>query len=170
MKKLIKIVAFVGAAGAAVAGFWYFLDRKKRDEEEYFECEPVCEEVKPEEHEYVSLSQEECKKECPCEEAENCEQIPELEESPEKKSLKQVVKSAAMEMKQKAEDAARGVGVVADEVKGKASEFAFKAFDKAEEVKEEVVETVEEEEAAVAEDAEEAVKEAAEAINTTEEA
>lgn len=130
MKKALKILTFIGAAGAAVAGFMYFMDRKN-EEEEYFECEPVEDEAEPAtEPTYVSLDTSE-------------EEMIEREAA-DKKSLKEAVKSVAMDMKQKAEDAAKGVGVVAEEVKSKANDFAFKAFDKVTGTADEVEEAVEE--------------------------
>ena len=122
MKKTGKLLAFIGIAGAAVAGFWYFLDRSKKDE--YYACEKDEKdeaEDKEEEtkREYVSLDTSE-------------EKLAEAEAAA-KRSLKETVKSVAMDMKQKAEDAAKGIGIVKDEDKDNASDFAFESFDDAKE-------------------------------------
>jgi len=119
MKKLLKFVAFVAAAGAAVAGLMYFLDRKKQDEffleDDELDANPAADA----ERTYVSLDTAE-------EEAIEAE-------AAAKKSLKETVKSVAQDMKQKAEDAAKGVGLVKSEEKNEASDFAFESFDKKEE-------------------------------------
>ena len=118
MKKLAKILGVITVAGAAVAGFWYFLDRKNADEEEFLDLnEDDTKDEAPAERAYVSLDTS-------SEDAAEAEAVA-------KRSLKETVKSVAEDMKQKAEDAAKGVGVVAKEVKETASDFAFKAFDKA---------------------------------------
>ena len=122
MKKISKIIAFVGVAGAAVAGLLYFLDRKKEDElfaddfEDYYEENIDSANA---ERTYVSLDTTE-------------EELIEAEAAA-KKSLKETVKSVAQDMKQKAEDAAKGVGLVKDEEKSEANDFAFENFDKKEE-------------------------------------
>ena len=54
MKKLGKIIAFVGVAGAALAGLWYFLDNVKGSEEEN-DCDAEEKDVADEERSYVSL-------------------------------------------------------------------------------------------------------------------
>lgn len=121
MKKIGKIIAFVGVAGAAVAGLLYFLDRKKEDElfADEFEDEEEAMDSANEERTYVSLDTSE-------------EEAMEAEIAA-KKSLKETVKSVAQDMKQKAEDAAKGVGLVKDEEKSEANDFAFENFDKKEE-------------------------------------
>lgn len=123
MKKFGKFLAFIGIVGAAVAGFWYFLD--KSGEGEYYSCNCKCkckdddesdEEV---ERAYVSLDTSE-------------EKMAEAE-AVAKRTLKETVKSVAMDMKQKAEDAAKGIGIVKDEEKKAASDFEFESFDEAKE-------------------------------------
>jgi len=119
MKNIWKILAFVGAAGAAVAGLLYFLDRKNQDR--FFEEELLDDEEDEvvtssnEERTYVSLD--------------TTEEDAVAAEAAAKKSLKETVKSVAQDMKQKAEDAAKGIGIVKDEEKSEANDFAFKSFD-----------------------------------------
>lgn len=134
MKKIGKLIAFMGITGAAVAGFLYFLDRKKEDEYlNSFDDELDEEEAEePVERSYVSLDTSE-------------EKIAEAE-AIARKSLKEAVKSVAQDMKQKAEDIAKGVGVVKDSAEiGEASDFAFESFDKAEEAVKADAEEAEEE-------------------------
>ena len=121
MKKIGKIIAFVGVAGVAVAGLLYFLDRKNEDElfADEFEDDEEAMDSANEERTYVSLDTSE-------------EEAMEAEIAA-KKSLKETVKSVAQDMKQKAEDAAKGVGLVKDEEKNEANDFAFENFDKKEE-------------------------------------
>lgn len=123
MKKFGKFLAFIGIAGAAVAGFWYFLE--KSSEGEYYSCnckdaDDADDEVETE-RSYVSLDTSE-------------EKMAEAEAAA-KRSLKETVKSVAMDMKQKAEDAAKGIGIVKDEEKENASDFSFESFDEAVEPK-----------------------------------
>lgn len=123
MKNLGKVLAFIGVAGAAVAGLLYFLDRKKQDELFADELDDEEEEVAGsanEERTYVSLD--------------TSEEIAKEAEAAAKRSLKETVKSVAQDMIQKAEDAAKGVGLVKDEEeKDEANDFAFESFDKKEE-------------------------------------
>lgn len=122
MKKIGKIIAFVGVAGAAVAGLLYFLDRKKEDElfaDDFEDDDEENIDSANAERTYVSLDTTE-------------EELIEAEAAA-KKSLKETVKSVAQDMKQKAEDAAKGVGLVKDEEKSEANDFAFENFDKKEE-------------------------------------
>jgi len=112
MKKFGKIVAFIGVAGAALAGLWYFLDNVK-------DCEGCCqdsdedEEKKDEERSYVSLDPE--------------------EKEEDKEALKKAVTDAVKETQAKAEEAAEGLGVVAEDIAKKADEFEFKSFDESKE-------------------------------------
>lgn len=108
MKKLGKIIAFVGVAGAALAGLWYFLDNVKGSEEED-DCDAEEKDVADEERSYVSLD-------------------PVSEEN--KEALKKVVTDAVKENQAKAEEAAEGLGLVKDDVAEKANEFEFESFDK----------------------------------------
>ena len=130
MKKFGKFLAFIGVAGAAVAGFWYFLERSEKG---YCSCkcdggDETGEAKSEEERSYVSLDT-------------TAERIAEAEAAA-KRTLKETVKSVAQDMKQKAEDAAKGVGLVKDAET--ASSFAFESFDKAKETVKEAAEYVKE--------------------------
>ena len=113
MKKIGKIMAFVGVAGAALAGLWYFLDNVKKCDCDCNEEEET--ETKKDERSYVSLE--------PTEE--------ELAE--DKESLKKAVVDAVKETQAKAEEAAEGLGVVTEETAEKANDFEFKSFDESKE-------------------------------------
>lgn len=130
MKKFGKFLTFVTVAGAAAAGFMYFLDKSQNvkcpcdaDDDDDFEKE---EDVKPE-RSYVKLN------------AEAKEVLDETKEALNegKETLKKAVKSAAQDIMAKAEDAAKGVGLVKEDKK--MSDFEFEDFDK---VKEEVKDTI----------------------------
>lgn len=108
MKKLGRIIAFVGVAGAALAGLWYFLDNVNKAESS---CDDEEEDgVKEEERSYVSLD-------------------PTDDESEDKQTLKKVVADAVKDTQAKAECEADGVGVVKEEAAEKANDFEFKSFD-----------------------------------------
>lgn len=112
MKKLGRLLTFIGVSGAALAGLWYFIDTTKKARE-CEECskednEEATPEVEP--HSYVSLDPED---------------ITVSEE--DKESLKKNVASAVTETIAKAEEAADGVGVVKEDTK--TSDFAFESFD-----------------------------------------
>lgn len=128
MKKFGKFLTFVTVTGAAAAGLMYFLDKREGAnsascDDDDFEDEGA----EKKERSYVSLNPE------------TKEAIDETKEAlaEGKESLKKAVKSAAQDIMAKAEDAAKGVGLVKDEKK--ASEFEFEDFDK---VKEEVKDTI----------------------------
>ncbi len=118
MKGFGKFITFVGVTGAALAGLWYFCEMNNK------KCSCSCDgdsdsaEEKAGERSYVSLD-------------------PELKDAAEdireaaadaKDTLKKAVKSAAQDIMAKAEDAAKGVGLVKDDKK--TSEFEFEDFDK----------------------------------------
>ena len=118
MKGFGKFVTFVGITGAALAGLWYFCEMNKD------KCECACDgddeaADKGKERSYVSLDPE------------VKEAAEDLKESAKdgKETLKKAVKSAAQDIMAKAEDAAKGVGLVKDGKK--TSEFEFEDFDKA---------------------------------------
>ncbi|MBO4889350.1 MAG: hypothetical protein J5574_00040 [Lachnospiraceae bacterium] len=119
MKGFGKFITFVGVTGAALAGLWYFCEMNKD------KCECSCDgdegsaDNKAGERSYVSLD-------------------PEIKDAAEnikesvadgKDTLKKAVKSAAQDIMAKAEDAAKGVGLVKDGKKP--SDFEFEDFDKA---------------------------------------
>lgn len=114
MKKLGKLITFIGVSGAALAGLWYFIDttKKARECEEEAGCDNSEEEVTPVEHSYVCLD-------------------PTEDEAADKEALKKTVASAVTESIAKAEEAAEGVGLVKEEKD--ASDFAFESFDDKEE-------------------------------------
>lgn len=111
MKKIAKLLVFVGTAGAALAGLWYFIDTNKkiRECEEPDDFDKDVEED-GETHSYVNL---------------------EPADTVDKEALKKNVASAVDEAKAKAEDEAEGVGLVKEEKD--ASDFSFKSFDDAKE-------------------------------------
>lgn len=119
MKGFGKFVTFVGITGAALAGLWYFCEMNKD------KCECACDGdeddtcEKGKERSYVSLDPE------------MKEAAEEVKESVKdgKETLKKAVKSAAQDIMSKAEDAAKGVGLVKDGKK--TSDFEFEDFDKA---------------------------------------
>ena len=110
MKGFGKFITFVGVTGAALAGLWYFCEMNKDKS-----CECSCdgddtkENDNSQERSYVSLDPEKAEE--------------------QKDALKKAVKSAAQDIMTKAEDAARGVGLVKDGKK--TSDFEFEDFDKA---------------------------------------
>ena len=124
MKGFGKFLTFVGVTGAALAGLWYFCETNK--EKNACACEEGDGETKEKnqkERSYVSLDPE-TKEEL----KEAADEVKEAV-SDGKETLKKAVKSAAHDIMAKAEDAARGVGLVKD---GKdTSDFEFEDFDKA---------------------------------------
>ena len=119
MKGFGKFVTFVGITGAALAGLWYFMEMN-RDK-----CECECDgddlaDDNGKERNYVSLDPEV---------KEAAEDVKEAVKDG-KETLKKAVKSSAQDIMAKAEDAAKGVGLVKDSKK--TSDFEFEDFDKAE--------------------------------------
>ena len=116
MKGFGKFITFVGVTGAALAGLWYFCEMNKD------KCACSCdgddqdEKKGAGERSYVSLDPD------------KAEEVKEAV-SDGKDTLKKAVKSAAQAIMAKAEDAARGVGLVKDN--SKTSDFEFESFDKA---------------------------------------
>lgn len=108
MKKIGKILTFIGIAGAALAGLWYFLDNVKKDdyEDEVDENEEDDEEVS--ERSYVSLDTS--------------------DEKSDREALEDAIKSVVSESIAKAEEEADGVGLVKGD--NEASDFEFESFDK----------------------------------------
>lgn len=120
MKGFGKFITFVGVTGAALAGLWYFCEMNNK------KCECSCDgdsdssDEKAGERSYVSLDPENIR-----------ETAEDLKESVSdgKDTLKKAVKSAAQDIMAKAEDAAKGIGLVKDGKK--TSDFEFEDFDKA---------------------------------------
>lgn len=110
MSKLGKILTFVGISGAALAGFWYFLDTNKKAKQEADEYDDFDDEEEEEElfeeRTYVSLDKDDAASE----------------------ALKRVVTEAVNDMNAKEEEAAEGVGLVKEETDTK--DFEFESFDK----------------------------------------
>ncbi len=134
MKGFGKFITFVGITGAALAGLWYFCESNKD------KCACSCDdekgsEKKAGERSYVSLDPdtvEEVKdaaKEVKKAASDVAKDVREAV-SDNKDTLKKAVKSAAHDIMAKAEDAARGVGLVKDGKK--TSDFEFEDFDRAE--------------------------------------
>lgn len=128
MKGFGKFVTFVGIAGAALAGLWYWCETNKK-----CSCNAEGEDVEcgegDTERSYVSLDPDikEDVKEV-AEAAGKMAKDAAEAVSDNKDTLKKAVKSAAQDIMTKAEDAARGVGLVKDEKK--TSDFEFEDFDK----------------------------------------
>ena len=118
MKGFGKFITFVGVTGAALAGLWYFCEMNKEKCECSCDGDDECAD-KSRERSYVSLDPE------------LKEAAEDLKESAKdgKETLKKAVKSAAQDIMAKAEDAAKGVGLVKDGKK--TSDFEFEDFDKA---------------------------------------
>ncbi len=123
MKAFGKFITFVGVTGAALAGLWYFCEVNK--DKCACSCEDGDEPAKKgaSERSYVSLDPE-IKEEV----AEAAEEVKEAV-TDGKDTLKKAIKSAARDIIEKTEDAARGVGLVKDS--SKTSDFEFENFDKA---------------------------------------
>ncbi len=131
MKAFGKFVTFVGITGAALAGLWYFCEVNKD------KCECTCddgeaseEKKSAKERSYVSLDPE-IKEEAGkvLEETKKVAREAGKVAQEGKDTLKKAVKSAAADMVSKAEEKARGVGLVKDD-KEKTSDFEFEDFDK----------------------------------------
>lgn len=130
MKGFGKFLTFVGVTGAALAGLWYFCETNKDKT-----CSCACDDEegtaskKNNERSYVSLDPELKEK---AEEAgkkvEKAAKDAKDAAAEGKETLKKAVKSAAHDIMTKAEDAARGVGLVKDDKK--TSDFEFEDFDK----------------------------------------
>ncbi|MBO4903896.1 MAG: hypothetical protein J5367_01605 [Lachnospiraceae bacterium] len=130
MKGFGKFVTFVGITGAALAGLWYFCEVNKD------KCECACdddalssEKKSSKERSYVSLDPE--VKEQTEEVIEDAKKVAKEAKDVAKEgkdTLKKAVKSAAADMLSKAEDKARGVGLVKEDKK--TSDFEFEDFDK----------------------------------------
>ena len=127
MKGFGKFVTFVGITGAALAGLWYFCEMNK---DKACPCDAdKDDEGEGSERSYVSLDPEfkEDVKEVADDVKKTAEDIKEAA-ADGKNTLKKAVKSAAQDIMTKAEDAARGVGLVKD--KKETSDFEFEDFDK----------------------------------------
>lgn len=109
MKKIIKLVTFVGLAGAALAGLWYFLDSRNEEvEEEDLACDETKDEEEATERSYVSIN---------------------ADSTSDKEALAKAVTDAVKESIAKADEKAEGLGVVKDDSAEKANDFEFKSFD-----------------------------------------
>ncbi|MCR5591116.1 MAG: hypothetical protein K6F73_06230 [Lachnospiraceae bacterium] len=129
MKGFGKFVTFVGITGAALAGLWYFCEMNK-DKDKACPCDAdKDDEGEGSERSYVSLDPEfkEDVKEVADDVKKTAEDLKEAA-ADGKNTLKKAVKSAAQDIMTKAEDAARGVGLVKD--KKETSDFEFEDFDK----------------------------------------
>ena len=126
MKSFGKFLTFVGVTGAAVAGLWYFLEVNK--DKSYAEADGASDtDDSSNERSYVSLDPE-IKEELKEDVKKAAEDIKD-NAAGNKDTLKKAVKSAAQDIIAKAEDAAKGVGLVKEEKK--TSDFEFEDFDKA---------------------------------------
>lgn len=135
MKGFGKFLTFVGVTGAALAGLWYFCETNK---DRTCSCTGDDEEgnagTKSKERSYVSLDPEireevtENLKDAAGKVEKAAKEAKEAA-TEGKETLKKAVKSAAHDIMTKAEDAARGVGLVKDDKK--TSDFEFEDFDKA---------------------------------------
>ncbi|MBO4266216.1 MAG: hypothetical protein J5910_03400 [Lachnospiraceae bacterium] len=131
MKGFGKFVTFVGITGAALAGLWYFCEvNKDKCECSCDDDESSAEKKNSKERSYVSLDPE-IKEEAEkvIEETKKVAKDAGKVAQEGKDTLKKAVKSAAADMLSKAEDKARGVGLVKDD-KEKTSDFEFEDFDK----------------------------------------
>ena len=139
MKGFGKFVTFVGVTGAALAGLWYFLEVNK--DKAYAEADGASDtEDGSNERSYVSLDpeiKEELKEDArkvagevkkAAEDVKKAAEDIRENTSGNKDTLKKAVKSAAQDIIAKAEDAAKGVGLVKEEKK--TSDFEFEDFDK----------------------------------------
>ena len=123
MKAFGKFITFVGVTGAALAGLWYFCEMNKDKCACADEGGDEPEKKSAGERSYVSLDPE-VKEEM----AEAAEEVKEAV-TDGKDTLKKAIKSAARDIIEKTEEAARGVGLVKDNAK--TSDFEFEDFDKA---------------------------------------
>jgi type IV secretory pathway TrbL component len=140
MKSFGKFVTFVGVTGAALAGLWYFLEVNK--DKSYAEADGASDtDDFSSERSYVSLDpeiKEELKEDVQkvadgakkaAEDVKKAAEDIKDNAAGNKDTLKKAVKSAAQDIIAKAEDAAKGVGLVKEEKK--TSDFEFEDFDKA---------------------------------------
>ncbi|MBE5849360.1 MAG: hypothetical protein E7298_04245 [Lachnospiraceae bacterium] len=140
MKSFGKFLTFVGVTGAAVAGLWYFLEVNK--DKSYSEADGASDtDDSSNERSYVSLDpeiKEELKEDVKkvadgakkaAEDVKKAAEDIKDNAAGNKDTLKKAVKSAAQDIIAKAEDAAKGVGLVKEEKK--TSDFEFEDFDKA---------------------------------------
>ncbi|MBQ8668007.1 MAG: hypothetical protein IJ526_14295 [Lachnospiraceae bacterium] len=140
MKSFGKFLTFVGVTGAAVAGLWYFLEVNK--DKSYAEADGASDtDDSSNERSYVSLDpeiKEELKEDVKkvadgakkaAEDVKKAAEDIKDNATGNKDTLKKAVKSAAQDIIAKAEDAAKGVGLVKEEKK--TSDFEFEDFDKA---------------------------------------
>ena len=139
MKKIGKLLAAMGTAGAALAGLWYFLEQSKKAQNADKEIEDDVEETKEEEkRSYVTLDPVSVTEETEEKAVEECTAA----DDAAKEALKKNVAEAVSEAKAKAEEIADGVGVVKEDKQ--VSEFKFDTLDDKEEDKEEDKEADEE--------------------------
>ena len=132
MKGFGKFITFVGVTGAALAGLWYFCEMN-RDKECACDCDGENVDPASRERSYVSLNpelKEEVKEDLADASDKAKKAAKEIKEAAAdaKTTMKKAVKSAAQDIMAKAEDKARGVGLVKDEKE--TSEFEFEDFDK----------------------------------------
>ncbi len=139
MKGFGKFVTFVGVTGAALAGLWYFFEVNK--DKSYAEADGASDtDDSSIERSYVSLDpeiKEELKEDVrkvadgakkAAEDVKKAAEDIKDNAAGNKDTLKKAVKSAAQDIIAKAEDAAKGVGLVKEEKK--TSDFEFEDFDK----------------------------------------
>lgn len=139
MKGFGKFVTFVGVTGAALAGLWYFFEVNK--DKSYAEADGASDtDDSSKERSYVSLDpeiKEELKEDVrkvadgakkAAEDVKKAAEDIKDNAAGNKDTLKKAVKSAAQDIIAKAEDAAKGVGLVKEEKK--TSDFEFEDFDK----------------------------------------
>lgn len=139
MKGFGKFVTFVGVTGAALAGLWYFFEVNK--DKSYAEADGASDtDDSSNERSYVSLDpeiKEELKEDVrkvadgakkAAEDVKKATEDIKDNAAGNKDTLKKAVKSAAQDIIAKAEDAAKGVGLVKEEKK--TSDFEFEDFDK----------------------------------------
>lgn len=134
MKKFTKVLTFMTLAGAALAGLWYFLKRTEVSDDCVCEDDETEGVVASSERSYVSLDKvvdavvtDEEKVEAVKETIANAEE----KVSEAKATITRTVKSVAQDMIKKAEDKAKGIGLVKDDKD--ASDFAFDSFDESKE-------------------------------------
>lgn len=120
MKKIVRLVTFIGLAGAALAGLWYFLDARNNacdaEDADATDCESDTTEQEDKEEAceraYVSIK---------------------TDEASDKEALTKAVTDAVKESIAKADEAAEGLGVVKEDKIDKANDFEFKSFDESKE-------------------------------------
>lgn len=153
MKKITKVATFMGLAGAALAGLWYFL---KVNEEDYLadDCmEDSDEDEAAKKREYVTIEKfsedgsEVTEEETSDDDVDAADAVNAVKGKAEeaiksikgaaglamndvkdqKENLKKAVKSVAQDMIKKAEDKKKGVGLVKEEKE--TDDFSFEKFD-----------------------------------------